>query len=150
VVYRSRGIYAFANDASDVPNWDVISTEGCTADEIARGERLVFGGDPESTTSCQPHNFHSADYPRALNACMACHVEGLPVQPDQTKAMANTFEAGSTDNWKDQIDDVLQGAATTACVTCHADSATRGHAYQNSWDPQRFPEGRQTIIDAAD
>jgi OmcA/MtrC family decaheme c-type cytochrome len=149
VVYRSRGIYAFANDVSDVPNWDVISTEGCDADEIARGERLVFGGDPASTTSCQPHNFHSADYPRALNACTACHVEGLPVQPDQTKAMANTIEAGS-DTWKEQIDDVLQGAAATACITCHADTATKGHAYQNSWDPQTFPEGRQTIIDAAD
>jgi hypothetical protein len=150
VVYRSRGIYAFAPDVSDVPNWDVISTEGCTDDEIARGERLVYGGDPNSTTSCQPHNFHSADYPRALNACTACHVEGLPVQPDQTKAMATTVEAGSEEDWKDQIDDVLQGAAATACITCHADSATKGHAYQNSWDPQTFPEGRQTIIDAAD
>jgi len=52
--------------------------------------------------------------------------------------------------WEDQLDDVLQGAATTACITCHADSASRGHAYQNSWEPQEFPEGRETIIDAAD
>ena len=68
--------------------------------------------------------------------------------PDQTQAMATTVDAGS-EVWDNQLDDVLQGATTTACVTCHADSATKGHAYQNGWDPQEFPEGRQTIIDAA-
>jgi hypothetical protein len=146
-VYRNRGVYAFAPDVSMVPNWDVVSTEGCTEGEIADGERLVFGGDPESSTSCQPHNFHSADYPRALNACAACHTEDFSVLPDGTKAMASTTDAGS-DVWDNQLDDVLQGAQTTACVTCHADSASKGHAYQNSWTPQVFPEGRQTIIDA--
>ena len=146
-VYRNRGIYTFAPDVSEVPNWDVISTEGCSEDEIARGERLVFGGDPESSTSCQPHNFHSATYPRALNACTACHTEDFAVIPDQTKAMATTTDAGS-EEWINQLDDVLQGAATTACITCHADGASKGHAYQNSWTPQAFPEGRQTIIDA--
>jgi hypothetical protein len=25
----------------------------------------------------------------------------------------------------------------------------KGHAYQNGWEPAEFPEGRQTIIDAA-
>jgi OmcA/MtrC family decaheme c-type cytochrome len=146
-VYRSRGIYAFAPDVSDVPNWDVVSTEGCTDDEIARGERLVFGGDPESTSSCQPHNFHSATYPRSLNECTACHTADITSLPDQTKAMATTVEAGGA-VWENQLDDVLQGAGATACITCHADSATKGHAYQNSWDPQEFAEGRQTIIDA--
>ena len=61
--------------------------------------------------------------------------------------MATTVDAGS-DMWDDQLDDVLQGAATTACVTCHADSSSKGHAYQNGWVPQAFPEGRDTIIDA--
>ncbi|NNL63752.1 MAG: hypothetical protein HKO69_08050 [Woeseiaceae bacterium] len=133
VIYRNRGIYAFAPDESLLPNWPG------TGDDLP-----VFGSDGV----LQDHNFHSADYPRALNACAACHVEGLPLQPDQTQAMATTVEAGS-EVWDDQLDDVLQGATTTACVTCHADAASRGHAYQNSWDPQEFPEGRQTIIDAA-
>jgi hypothetical protein len=62
--------------------------------------------------------------------------------------MATTVDAGST-VWENQVDDVLQGATTTACITCHAGSATTGHAYQNSWQPQVFPEGRETIIDAA-
>ena len=132
VIYRNRGIYAFANDESDVPNWP------------GTGQQEVFGSDGVVTN----HNFHSATYPRSYNDCMACHVAGLPVQPDQTQAMANTRDAGS-EVWEDQLDDVLQGATTTACITCHADSATKGHAYQNSWDPQEFPEGRQTIIDAA-
>jgi OmcA/MtrC family decaheme c-type cytochrome len=131
VIYRNRGIYAFANDESQLPNWP------------GTGQQEVFGSDGVVTN----HNFHSADYPRALNACTACHVEGLPVQPDQAKAMAATVDAGS-ETWEDQLDDVLQGATTTACVTCHADSATKGHAYQNSWEPQEFDEGRQTIIDA--
>ena len=148
VIYRGRGIYGFATDVSLLPNWDAGGTAGCTPDEIARGERDAFGSDPASSTSCQPHNFHTPTYPRALNNCSACHVATLPVQPDQTKAMATTIDAGS-EVWEDQVDDVLQGATTTACVTCHADTASRGHAYQNSWDPQEFPEGRKTIIDAA-
>jgi OmcA/MtrC family decaheme c-type cytochrome len=133
VIYRNRGIYGFATDESLLPNWP------------GTGAQIVFGSEPPATIN---HNFHSADYPRALNACSACHVDGLPVQPDPTQAMATTVEAGSS-VWEDQIDDVLQGATTTACVTCHADSASRGHAFQNGWEPQTFEEGRETIIDAA-
>jgi OmcA/MtrC family decaheme c-type cytochrome len=149
VIYRGRGIYGFASDVALLPNWDAGGTAGCSEAEIARGERDAFGSDPASSTSCQPHNFHTPTYPRGLYDCAACHVEGsVDFQPDQTQAMANTREAGS-EQWEDQIDDVLQGAATSACVTCHADGASRGHAYQNSWEPQEFEEGRQTIIDAA-
>jgi OmcA/MtrC family decaheme c-type cytochrome len=132
VVYRNRGIYAFAPDESLLPNWP------------GTGQQVVFGSEPDFVTN---HNYHAADYPRALNACAACHVDGFAVLPDQAVAMATTIDAGS-DVWEDQLDDVLQGAGTTACVTCHADSASKGHAYQNSWVPQEFPEGRQTIIDA--
>jgi OmcA/MtrC family decaheme c-type cytochrome len=134
VIYRNRGIYAFAPDTSGLQNWP------------GTGPQIVYGSAEDSVIN---HNFHSADYPRALNACAACHTEDFAVMPDQTQAMATTLDAGSED-WADQLDDVLQGATTTACVTCHADSATKGHAYQNSWDPQAFPEGRQTIIDAAE
>ncbi len=132
LVYRNRGIYAFAPDASAIPNWP------------GTGQQVVFGSDPPYTTN---HNFHAPTYPRSLNECTACHTDDFMVIPDQTQSMATTVEAGST-VWDDQIDDVLQGAATTACVTCHKDGASKGHAYQNSWTPQEFPEGRQTIIDA--
>ncbi len=132
LIYRNRGIYAFAPDESLLPNWP------------GTGQQVVFGSDNVTTN----HNFHSADYPRALNDCAACHTDDFGVMPDQTAAMATTVEAGS-EVWEDQVDDVLQGAATTACVSCHADSASRGHSYQNSWVPQAFPEGRDTIIDSA-
>ena len=137
VIYRNRGIYAFAQDESQLPNWP------------GTGSQLpVFGSDDGTGNPVlQNHNFHSATYPRAYNDCMACHVAGLPVQPDQAQAMATTVDAGS-EVWEDQVDDVLQGATTTACVTCHAGAASKGHAYQNSWTPQQFEEGRQTIIDA--
>ena len=149
LVYRGRGVYAFAGEGEVPPNWEAGGTAGCSDTEIARGERDVFGSDPTSSTSCQPHNYHNPTYPRLLNDCAACHVTGsVDFQPDQTKAMASTLEAGS-ETWKDQSDDVLQGAATTACVTCHAGGSERGHAYQNSWQPQEFEEGRKTIIDAA-
>ena len=131
LVYRNRGIYAFAPDVSDVPNWP------------GTGQQVVFGSDAVTTN----HNFESPTYPRSLNECTACHTEDFMVIPDQTQSMATTTDAGS-EVWEDQLDDVLQGAATTACVTCHTDGASKGHAFQNSWTPQEFPEGRQTIIDA--
>ena len=87
------------------------------------------------------------DLPAGAQRLYGLPHETFAVIPDQTKAMATTTDAGSTE-WNNQLDDVLQGAATTACVTCQADSASKGHAYQNSWEPQEFPEGRQTIIDA--
>jgi len=133
VIYRNRGIYAWATDDSLLPNWP------------GTGPQIVFGSDDVT----QNHNFHTPTYPRSLNECTACHASDPNEQPDQTQAMATTVDAGST-VWENQLDDVLQGAATTACITCHADSASRGHAYQNSWEPQEFPEGRETIIDAAD
>jgi OmcA/MtrC family decaheme c-type cytochrome len=132
VIYRNRGIYAWAYDTSGLPNWP------------GTGAQIVYGSEEDSVIN---HNFHTPNYPRALNECTACHTDDFMVIPDQTKAMATTTDAGSI-VWEDQLDDVLQGAATTACITCHADSASKGHAYQNSWDPQEFAEGRQTIIDA--
>jgi OmcA/MtrC family decaheme c-type cytochrome len=132
LVYRNRGIYAFGPDESVIPNWP------------GTGQQVVFGSDPEFTTN---HNFHAPTYPRLLNDCTACHDADFAVIPEQASAMATTVEAGS-DMWEDQLDDVLQGPGTTACVTCHAGSASKGHAYQNSWVPQEFPEGRDTIIDA--
>jgi OmcA/MtrC family decaheme c-type cytochrome len=131
VIYRNRGIYAFAPDTSGLPNWP------------GTGQQVVFGSDDVTTN----HNFHAPTYPRSINECTACHTPDFTVLPDQAVSMANTVEAGS-EVWENQLDDVLQGAGTTACVTCHADSASKGHAYQNSWDPQEFPEGRDTIINA--
>ncbi|MDJ0793979.1 MAG: cytochrome c3 family protein [Woeseiaceae bacterium] len=141
VLYRGRGVYGFAPDDSLLPNWPG------TGLQTVFGSTIDNDGNPGSYEIA--HNFHAPTYPRALNDCAACHVAGFDDQPDPTMAMATTVEAGSV-VWEDQVDDVLQGATTTSCVTCHADAASRGHAYQNSWTPQAFPEGRDTIIDAAE
>jgi OmcA/MtrC family decaheme c-type cytochrome len=141
VIYRGRGVYAFAPEGTVLPNWPG------TGDQVVFGSTIDNDGNPGSYVT--NHHFESPTYPRAVNDCAACHVaDSVKFQPDQTKAMASTLEAGST-MWEDQVDDVLQGAATTACVTCHAGGPAKGHAYQNSWTPQAFEEGRQTIIDAA-
>jgi OmcA/MtrC family decaheme c-type cytochrome len=131
VIYRNRGIYAWAPDESLLANWP------------GTGPQIVFG----SNDVTQNHNFHAPTYPRALNACDACHTPDFDVLPDQAKAMATTIDAGSTE-WINQLDDTLQGASATACITCHTAGAVRGHAYQFGWAPQEFPEGRQTIIEA--
>jgi OmcA/MtrC family decaheme c-type cytochrome len=155
VVYRSRGIYAWAVSESELPNWP------------GTGEQTVYGSDFADNDPTTPgdfvvrHNFHRTTYPRGIYDCAACHADsfgtatGAPVIPDQTKAMASTLDPGNEAcvpgtvcDWLDQTDDTLQGAATTACVTCHTGGAAKGHAYQNSWVPTVFPDGRQTIIDA--
>ena len=132
VIYRNRGIYAWATSRDLLPNWP------------GEGDQIVFG----STNVTQNHNFHTPTYPRLGNDCGACHAAGFGVIPNQTIAMATTLEAGA-DPWTNQIDDVLQGAGAAACTSCHSNAAAKGHAYQNGWAPQTFVNGRQSIIDDA-
>jgi OmcA/MtrC family decaheme c-type cytochrome len=137
VIYRNRGIYAWAPEGTTLPNWP------------GTGNQPVYGSDDGAGNPVmQVHNFHSPTYPRPTNDCGACHVDGFDVIPDQDKAVATTLEAGA-DPWTNQLDDTLQGASAAACTSCHSSSDARGHAYQNGWTPAVFPDGRQTILDAA-
>ena len=135
VLYRGNGIYAWAKDSAILNDWP------------GTGQQTIAG-----TTVTRNHNFHAPTYPRALNACVACHTSGFDVLPDQLKAMALTIDAGS--DYLDQTDDTLVGASAAACFSCHQsdnafiDAAKKAHGYQFGWFPQEFPEGRQTIIDA--
>jgi len=148
VIYRGRGIYGWATSVDQLRNWP--TEDNCTRSNGSPG-RLVVGSEDapaDGSDPCQPHNFHAPTYPRGLYDCAACHVDTfIALLPDPRKAMATTVEAGAPP-FGNQLNDVLQGVQTTSCVTCHGDGATKGHAYQNSWTPQAFPEGRQTIIDA--
>jgi OmcA/MtrC family decaheme c-type cytochrome len=148
VIYRTRGIYAWAPDESLLPNWG--TTPPCEKQTPTPDiqEYRVFGGDPTLDVSCQPFTFHAPTYPRLANDCAACHKADFAVMPDPTKAVATTLDAGVAP-WNNQIDDVLQGATSAACTSCHQGSASAGHANQNGWTPTKFPNGRQTIIDAA-
>jgi OmcA/MtrC family decaheme c-type cytochrome len=141
-IYRTRGIYAWAPEGVTPPNWNAGAACGTA------GGRLVFGADPAVTASCQVHNLYHPTYPRAANDCAACHVADFGTMVDQTKGVATTLDAGALP-WNNQLDDVLQGANTAACTSCHQDAASVGHANQNGWVPTTFPNGRQTIIDAA-
>ncbi|UCC15353.1 MAG: hypothetical protein JSW21_05315 [Gammaproteobacteria bacterium] len=154
VIYRGRGIYAFAGDESQLNSWP--TGDNCTQrdDDTGSNYFTVAGSDPLADADpCQPHNFHTPTYPRYLYDCAACHVDGFAVLPDPTKAMASTVETGNPP-FGNQLNDVLEGITASSCMTCHTSSdgavqsALKAHAYQNGWTPQAFQEGRQTIIEA--
>ena len=157
VIYRGRGIYAWAADESLVPNWPTEPDCTYTSGGQELPGNIVFGSDPDAEVrDCQPHNFHTPTFPRGLYDCDACHADGFATLfPDPTKAMASTVETG--EDFGGRLDDVLEGASSATCMTCHkqwssADkaeyNALGSHAAQNGWEPQEFEEGRQTIIEA--
>jgi OmcA/MtrC family decaheme c-type cytochrome len=145
VIYRSNGIYAWAPDVSLLRNWKAGAACKTSPTLTENNGNIVFGSSPET---CRVHNFHIPTYPRALNDCGACHKAGFDQVPDQDKAVATTLDAGAAP-WPNQLDDVLQGSGAAGCTSCHQDSASKGHAYQNGWVPQTFENGRQTILDEA-
>jgi hypothetical protein len=125
-----------------------LAQDSCGTTEEGDPKYLVYGADETNPNSCQPFSFYSPTYPRLKNDCAACHAADFDRVPDQAKAVATTLDAGATP-WANQLDDVLQGAGAAACTTCHQSAADRGHAIQNGWEPKTFPNGRQTILDAA-
>ncbi|MCJ7453839.1 MAG: hypothetical protein MUO39_15415 [Steroidobacteraceae bacterium] len=147
VIYRTRGIYAWAESVSDVPNW--LPAVPCTPAQP--GKSLVYGADPALAISCQPFSFYEPTYPRQFNDCAACHVPGsVDNTPEQSVAVATTLDTGAAPYGPGpaaQLNDTLQGASAAACTSCHYSTDVLGHAYQNGWVPQVFPEGRQTILD---
>ena len=176
VIYRTRGIFAWIPEGSSLPNW--AGTAACgvaspippattpaayvvlnptatppagmsftTLGYIVNGASTNADGS-YPTVACQVHTLYEPTYPREENDCLACHVAGFDQVPDQDKAVATTLDAGAAP-WPNQVDDVLQGAGAAACVSCHQDSASKGHANQNGWVPQTFENGRQTIVDEA-
>jgi hypothetical protein len=165
VIYRTRGIYAWVGDGETLPNWPTGALN-CPESAATKTGYLVFGADPASDVKCQPHTLYHPTYPRDARQCSGCHVAGFATIPDQSVAVATTIDAGVCEAncsipppfgpngttrlapvWKGQLDDTLQGPAAAACTSCHSTTSTRGHAYNESWIPQTFPNGRQTILD---
>jgi OmcA/MtrC family decaheme c-type cytochrome len=135
VIYRGNGIYAWAPSETMLRNWP------------GTGNQPVFGSaDSTGAPVMRNHNFHTPTYPRLFNDCGACHAPNFATIPDQAKAMATTLDAGGT-TWNNQVDDTLQGAGAAACTSCHQSTSSKGHAYQNGWNPTTFENGRQTILE---
>jgi OmcA/MtrC family decaheme c-type cytochrome len=110
-VYRSRGIYAFANPETALPT-------GWPADGMT-----IYGSTNASTIA---HNWTVVHYPRLVNDCMACHNAEAYEAADQTKAVSLTIDPGT--DYADQSDDTVIGPTAAACTACHATSPVRAHA----------------------
>jgi hypothetical protein len=175
LIYRTRGIYSWSPEGVTPPNWTTATpcavaspippattpaasvvlnpttppagTTFTTIGNIVNGANKNADGS-YPTVACQTHNLYHPTYPRLFNDCAACHTATFSTMVDQTKGVATTIDAGVLP-WTNQLDDTLQGANAAACTSCHQDAATIGHAEQNGWTPTKFPNGRQTIIDAA-
>jgi hypothetical protein len=103
----------------------------------------------------QVHNVILVHYPQALNNCGACHADGwVPAAADGSKAVGVTVNAGAAP-WGNQLDDTLMGPTAASCFSCHrSGDAVRQfgletHKFGGSWVPSIFPNGRQTLLDAA-
>lgn len=173
VVYRTRGIYFFANqaalDASTWPQSGCISCNGSegpalyckVAGSSASGKVPVEGGSCDAASNANstdgtwlPHSFINVHYPRPLNDCAACHVNDSEKSfPDAKKAVAVTVDMGAS--VANLLDDVVKGPSAASCMTCHqygtatTKAALNKHSYDNGWWPAAFTNGRQTLIDAA-
>lgn len=110
-IYRSRGIYAFANPETEKPTgWP---EDGMT----------IYGSTNNKTIA---HNWTVVHYPKPVNDCAACHNDEAYEATDQTKAVAVTVDPGY--NYADQSDDIVIGPTAAACTACHATAPAKVHA----------------------
>lgn len=151
MIYRTNGVYVWTAEGVTPLNWP------------GEGDQIVYG----SNNVTRNHHLYAPTYPRSLNDCAACHVSGITGLPDQSKSVATTINAGTValstatpPTASNAIngngnDDTLEGTAAAACMSCHQSgnsfdqAVLKSHAYQNGWIPTVFPEGRKTILDAA-
>lgn len=179
VIYRSRGVYVFG---PTVPaTWPVAGANGAVWCTDAEGARVLYApvygssnsgtsftadgngncvaGAASTTGTWLPHNWIPVEYPRAINACDACHANDANGRstaaslPDPKQAVAVTVDMGGT-TASNQLDDVLRGPIGATCTSCHQYGSAETkffinkHTYDNGWWPTTFPNGRQTLLDA--
>ncbi|TSA00739.1 MAG: hypothetical protein D4R80_00505 [Deltaproteobacteria bacterium] len=111
VIYRTRGIMAFAPEGVDQPT-------GWPADGMS-----VYGSLNDGQIA---HTWTVVDYPKPASDCLGCHFAGTYEVADQTKAAPVTIEPGTS--WPLQSDDISIGPSAAACTACHAASVVRSHA----------------------
>lgn len=87
-----------------------------------------------------------------VQLCVACH---NPASSEKSTRVTMGNQDSGAAPWSNQIDDVLMGPAAATCMSCHQSGVAveqlflRGHAYTNGISPATFPNGRQSLIDAA-
>jgi OmcA/MtrC family decaheme c-type cytochrome len=111
VIYRSRGVYAFATADAEQPT-------GWPADGMT-----IYGSTNDSKIA---HNWTVVHYPRSPRECAACHNDEAYEVPDQSKAVALTVDPGA--DYSDQSDDIVIGPTAAACTACHATVPVMVHA----------------------
>jgi OmcA/MtrC family decaheme c-type cytochrome len=180
VYYRSNGAYFFGSQAALAANtlWPTTggisctNTEGVVSTYYRVPGSLNSGVVPEVNTdgTCRTgtvnstngtwlaHNFIEVHYPRALNDCAACHINGSEQGfGNQAERMAVTVDPGNilAANRMNQLDDVLRGAGAQSCFTCHqsGDAATQAalqaHGTDHGFAPKAMAGGRADLIACA-
>jgi OmcA/MtrC family decaheme c-type cytochrome len=129
VIYRSRGIFAFAAPMYRFEGNDRISIEHPRPEGWVDGPGQPIFGSLEGDT--QTHAWTTIHYPKPENDCFACHSDdatqfSAPV--DQTKAVAVTVDPGTSFNL--QNDDLVIGPTGAACTACHESTGPAGVAVQ--------------------
>jgi len=142
VIYRTRGIFAFAAPRYRFEGNDRISIEHPRPTGWVDGSSPVFGSlDLDSQT----HAWTTIHYPKPANDCFACHNDdatqfNAPV--DQTKAVAVTVDPGTSFNL--QNDDLVIGPTAAACTGCHESTGPDGIPVQRH---ATFDFGYKAVVD---
>jgi OmcA/MtrC family decaheme c-type cytochrome len=124
VIYRTRGIFAFAAPRYRFDGNDRIAIEHPRPTGWVDGSSPIFGSLENDN---QTHTWTTIHYPKPANDCFACHNDDatqFSAPADQTKAVALTVDPGTSFNL--QNDDLVIGPTAAACTACHESTGAAG------------------------
>jgi OmcA/MtrC family decaheme c-type cytochrome len=132
VIYRSRGIFAFA-----APRYEFRPTASGGTERISIPHPRPTGWPTDETTkqpvfgslqdNVQTHTWTTIHYPKPENDCFACHSDDatqFSAPADQTRSVAVTVDPGTSFNL--QNDDLVIGPTAAACTACHESTGPAG------------------------
>jgi hypothetical protein len=132
IIYRTRGIFAFAAPQYRIEGNERISIEHPRPTGWVDGSSPVFGSLENDN---QVHTWTTVHYPKRFNECLACHTGTQYYDPvDQSAAVALTVDPGTS--YSNQTDDIVIGPTAAACTGCHESTGADG-----------IPVQRHVIVD---